>query len=106
MTVGLVTMPTHTLLTICDLVADQFPNATFDGMDLSPIQPDWVPENVSFMVDDIEHVAGWTYEEDKLDYIHIRHLIHSIKNRREMWKRIYRYFLLKPYPTQPCHAHH
>lgn len=71
-------------------VADSYPNARFDGMDLSPIQPDWVPENVSFMVDDIEHESGWTYPENKFDYIHVRHLIHSIKDRREMWKRIYR----------------
>lgn len=73
-------------------MADLYPNSTFDGMDLSPIQPDWVPQNVSFMVDDIEHEAGWTYGENELDYIHVRHLIHSIKDRREMWRRIYRYF--------------
>lgn len=67
-----------------------YPQAKFDGMDLSPIQPDWVPENVSFMVDDIEHEAGWTYAENELDYIHVRHLIHSIKDRNQMWNRIYR----------------
>ncbi|KID67733.1 hypothetical protein MAN_04491, partial [Metarhizium hybridum] len=78
----------------CVEMADLYPNSTFDGMDLSPIQPDWVPQNVSFMVDDIEHEAGWTYGENELDYIHVRHLIHSIKDRREMWRRIYSH--LKP----------
>lgn len=60
-------------------------------MDLSPIQPDWIPENVLFVVDDIEHEGGWTYEDNKFDYIHIRHTLHSIKNRKELWDRIYRY---------------
>ncbi|RFU80601.1 methyltransferase [Trichoderma arundinaceum] len=45
----------------CIELADMYPNATFHGMDLSPIQPDWVPENVLFVVDDIEHEAGWTH---------------------------------------------
>lgn len=63
-------------------------------MDLSPIQPDWVPENVEFFVDDIEHQNGWAYAENSFDYIHIRHTIHSIKDRPQMWKRIYEYALL------------
>jgi hypothetical protein len=72
------------------LVADMYPNAQFHGMDLSPIQPDWVPENVLFVVDDIEHEAGWTYPENSFDYIHIRHTCHSIKNRTELWNRVYK----------------
>ncbi|KAM0481038.1 hypothetical protein ACHAPX_003929 [Trichoderma viride] len=75
-------------------LADLYPNAQFHGMDLSPIQPDWVPENVLFVVDDIEHEAGWTYPENSFDYIHIRHTCHSIKNRTELWSRIYKH--LKP----------
>lgn len=70
-----------------------YPNSEFHGMDLSPIQPDWVPENALFVVDDIEHEAGWTYPENKFDYIHIRHTVHSIRNRKELWDRIYRYLL-------------
>jgi hypothetical protein len=65
-------------------------------MDLSPIQPDWVPENALFLVDDIEHEGGWTYPENKFDYIHIRHTIHSIRNRQQLWDRIYKYVMLKP----------
>ncbi|KAG6026985.1 hypothetical protein E4U19_002311 [Claviceps sp. Clav32 group G5] len=78
----------------CIELADMYPNSIFEGMDLSPIQPDWVPENVLFVVDDVEHESGWTYPEDKLDYVHVRHLIHSIKDRGQMWKRIYSH--LKP----------
>ncbi|KAJ4861908.1 S-adenosyl-L-methionine-dependent methyltransferase [Trichoderma camerunense] len=75
-------------------LADMYPNATFHGMDLSPIQPDWVPENVLFVVDDIEHDAGWTYPENSFDYIHIRHTVHSIRDRTELWDRVYKH--LKP----------
>ncbi|KAM3479570.1 hypothetical protein MY5147_001625 [Beauveria neobassiana] len=78
----------------CIELADIYPNTTFQGMDLSPIQPDWVPENVSFVVDDIEHAAGWTYDDNMFDYIHIRHIVHSIRDRQELWRRIYKH--LKP----------
>ncbi|KAI5464883.1 S-adenosyl-L-methionine-dependent methyltransferase [Mariannaea sp. PMI_226] len=78
----------------CIDLADEYPNVEFNGMDLSPIQPDWVPENVLFVVDDIEHEAGWTYPENKFDYIHIRHTVHSIRNRPQLWERVFRH--LKP----------
>ncbi|KAM4062786.1 methyltransferase [Hirsutella rhossiliensis] len=78
----------------CMEMADFYPKSRFHGMDLSPIQPDWVPENVEFFVDDIEHENGWTYAENSFDYIHVRHTIHSIKDRPQMWKRIYHH--LKP----------
>ncbi|XWW98430.1 hypothetical protein V2A60_006430 [Cordyceps javanica] len=51
-------------------------------------------ENVSFVVDDIEHEAGWTYDDDMFDYIHVRHIIHSIRDREQLWERIYKH--LKP----------
>lgn len=60
-------------------------------MDLSPIQPDWIPGNVSFVVDDIEHEAGWTYDENTFDYIHMRHTLHSVRDRIELFNRVYRY---------------
>ncbi|KAL3600231.1 hypothetical protein FPOAC2_04464 [Fusarium poae] len=78
----------------CIDLADMYPKSQFHGMDLSPIQPDWVPENALFFVDDIEHEAGWTYSEDSFDYIHIRHTLHSIKDREQLWDRIWKH--LKP----------
>ncbi|KAG6093798.1 hypothetical protein E4U30_004001 [Claviceps sp. LM220 group G6] len=63
----------------CIELANVYPNSIFEGMDLTAIQPDW-------------HESGWTYLEDKLDYVHVRHLIHSIKDRGQMWKRIYSHF--------------
>ncbi|KIL92120.1 hypothetical protein FAVG1_04527 [Fusarium avenaceum] len=78
----------------CIDLADNYPNSQFHGMDLSPIQPDWVPENAIFFVDDIEHEAGWTYPEETFDYIHIRHAVHSLKDRELVWDRIWKH--LKP----------
>lgn len=51
-------------------VADQFPGAEVIGTDLSPIQPQWVPPNVKFEVDDVED--DWTWPADHFDYIHER----------------------------------
>jgi len=35
-------------------VGDLFDSGNVLGVDLSPIQPEWVPPNVRFMVDDVE----------------------------------------------------
>ena len=42
-------------------IADLFPEAAVVGVDLSVIQPPWMPPNVRFYVDDVE--ANWTYRE-------------------------------------------
>ncbi|PWW76808.1 S-adenosyl-L-methionine-dependent methyltransferase [Tuber magnatum] len=59
-------------------VAESFPTAEVVGTDLSPIQPSWVPPNVSFQIDDAESV--WTFSRDSFDLIHIRHLNGGIKD--------------------------
>jgi len=66
-------------------VAEKYPNSTFRGIDLSPIQPSFVPKNVFFAVDDIED--EWVYEEGSLDYIHIRHTLFSIADRDTLLQR-------------------
>ncbi|KAE9572310.1 hypothetical protein CGMCC3_g11722 [Colletotrichum fructicola] len=38
-------------------VADVFPHAQVIGNDLSPIQPEWVPQNCKFEIDDVE--SAW-----------------------------------------------
>lgn len=74
-----------------DAVADLNPNSTFLGIDLSPIQPGEVPPNCHFMVDDIEHENGWDLEENHFDFIHLRHTLHSVRDRSELMQRAYRY---------------
>ncbi|ERF74816.1 hypothetical protein EPUS_03200 [Endocarpon pusillum Z07020] len=39
--------------------ADENPSATVTGVDLSPVQPRWIPPNCQFQIDDIEE--EWTY---------------------------------------------
>ncbi|KAJ0122913.1 methyltransferase [Diaporthe amygdali] len=73
-------------------MGDQFPAANVTGIDLSPIQPDWVPSNVHFVVDDAE--SEWLYPEDHFDYIHSRHTVMAIKD----WPKLYKQAMthLKP----------
>ncbi|KAL2021766.1 hypothetical protein VTK56DRAFT_6709 [Thermocarpiscus australiensis] len=66
-------------------MADESPRASVFGVDLSPIQPEWVPGNCRFHVDDYED--DWTYREDeKFDYIHGRALSGTVAD----WARFYR----------------
>lgn len=66
-------------------MADEFPGASVFGVDLSPIQPDWVPPNCRFHVDDYED--EWTYRDDeKFDYIHGRALSGTVAD----WPNFYR----------------
>ncbi|KAF2089174.1 S-adenosyl-L-methionine-dependent methyltransferase [Saccharata proteae CBS 121410] len=59
--------------------ADEHPTATVLGMDLSPIQPNMVPPNCSFEVDDANE--DWTYSR-KFDFIHCRQHHCAIKEKR------------------------
>ncbi|EGR48929.1 uncharacterized protein TRIREDRAFT_61284, partial [Trichoderma reesei QM6a] len=74
-------------------MADEFPSASVFGVDLSPIQPEWVPNNCRFHVDDYED--EWTYQEDeRFDYIHGR----ALSGTSADWPRFYRQVMnnLKP----------
>lgn len=51
-------------------MGDAFPSAQVTGIDLSPVQPVWVPPNVNFVVDDIEEDA-WG-RDGIFDYVHMR----------------------------------
>lgn len=64
--------------------ADAYPEAMVTGVDLSPIQPRWVPPNCHFMIDDIE--SPWGYPRDHFHFVHIRCLMGSIGN----WPALYR----------------
>ncbi|KAK4116927.1 S-adenosyl-L-methionine-dependent methyltransferase, partial [Canariomyces notabilis] len=63
-------------------MGDLFPSSNVLGVDLSPIQPEWVPPNVRFMVDDIE----WLHPRNYFDYVHSRHTVMAIKD----WPRLMR----------------
>ncbi|KAK4238335.1 Phosphoethanolamine N-methyltransferase [Achaetomium macrosporum] len=73
-------------------LGDRYPNTTITGIDLSPIQPNFVPENVHFFVDDFEE--EWVDPENKYDYIHLRHTLHSVRDPQLLLERVLRH--LKP----------
>ena len=74
--------------------ADLHPEAEVIGIDLSPIQPEYVPPNCRFIVDDIE--SEWPYDPatEQFDYIHLRTMCGSISDWDKLLGQIYKY--LKP----------
>ncbi|KAK2011625.1 S-adenosyl-L-methionine-dependent methyltransferase [Colletotrichum eremochloae] len=63
--------------------ADEFPSAEVIGVDISPIQPGWVPPNCRFQIDDFEE--EWTWPLEYFDYIHVRHLEACVSD----WPKLY-----------------
>ncbi|CCE32993.1 uncharacterized protein CPUR_06916 [Claviceps purpurea 20.1] len=68
--------------------ADRFPNASVTGTDISPCQPQWVPPNVSFEVDDAS--LEWTWDANHFDFIHMRYIVGGIQNWTALFKEAYR----------------
>ncbi|KAK3347047.1 S-adenosyl-L-methionine-dependent methyltransferase [Lasiosphaeria hispida] len=68
-------------------LGDDHPGAAeIVGNDLSPIQPDWCPPNVKFIVDDVE--LDWA-EPEPYDFIHLRHMAGSIKDWPRLVKQVF-----------------
>ncbi|KAG6054346.1 hypothetical protein E4U32_006979 [Claviceps aff. humidiphila group G2b] len=61
-------------------VGDKYPSAQVRGIDIAPIQPNWVPPNVSFLVDDCQ--KDWI--ERDVDLAHFRFMIPILKNTRQV----------------------
>ena len=74
------------------VVGDLYPSASVLGVDLSPIQPEWVPPNVQFMVDDVE--SPWLRPLNHFDYVHARHTVMAIRNWPKLMERVLEYGLL------------
>ncbi|KAF4952741.1 hypothetical protein FGADI_6493 [Fusarium gaditjirri] len=68
--------------------ADRHPNAEIIGTDLSPCQPEWVPPNVRFEIDDA--ALSWTWESNEFDFIHIRYIFGAIKDWSALFSEAYR----------------
>ncbi|TGZ77506.1 S-adenosyl-L-methionine-dependent methyltransferase [Ascodesmis nigricans] len=60
--------------------ADMHPASQVVGVDLAPIQTEWVYPNVKFELDDLE--KEWTFKKNYFSYIHSRMIGTSIKD----WK--------------------
>lgn len=75
----------------CMDMGDEYPSAQILGVDLSPIQPVWVPPNVKFMVDDVESI--WFEAENFYDLVHCRHTTPAFKNFPALLRTTYEYAL-------------
>ncbi|KAG6071167.1 hypothetical protein E4U16_006304 [Claviceps sp. LM84 group G4] len=68
--------------------ADRFPNASVIGTDISPCQPQWVPPNLSFEIDDA--TLEWTWGASHFDFIHIRYILGGIQDWTALFREAYR----------------
>lgn len=66
--------------------AQEHPEATVIGTDLSPIQPEFVPANCQFEINDAEEDWGFN---DHFDYIHARAIVTCFKNNRSIVQKIF-----------------
>ncbi|KAJ5180949.1 hypothetical protein N7492_004159 [Penicillium capsulatum] len=73
-------------------MADEFPSAEVTGVDLSPIQPGWVPPNLRFVIDDVNQ--DWSFPTNSYDFIHVRSLAGSVEHWPTFLRRCYEH--LKP----------
>ncbi|KAH6657156.1 S-adenosyl-L-methionine-dependent methyltransferase [Truncatella angustata] len=65
---------------------DKFPSAEVLGIDLSPIQPVWIPPNVKFLIDDCEE--DWL-NGDNYDLVHLRFMSPVLKNVPRMCQQAF-----------------
>ena len=65
-------------------MADRYATAEVIGVDIAACQPDWVPPNCVFEIDDIE--AQWLYKPDHFDFIHVREMLLAVRD----WDRLIR----------------
>jgi SAM-dependent methyltransferase len=72
-------------------VADHHPEAEVEGIDVSPIQPTWVPPNSQFILEDFN--SEWA-APNKYDFIHARELLGSVPDWISMYRKVYN--ALKP----------
>ncbi|KAF2454064.1 S-adenosyl-L-methionine-dependent methyltransferase [Lineolata rhizophorae] len=67
--------------------ADENPDTEVIGVDLSPIQPEFVPPNCKFEVDDC--CSPWTFPENHFDFIHVRCMFGSVSDWPKLYEEIY-----------------
>lgn len=69
-------------------VADKYPSAEVIGIDIAPVQPQWVPPNLNYEVDDLEQ--EWLYTPSSFDLIYVRFMFMAVRDWPEMLARAYR----------------
>lgn len=69
-------------------MGDKYPSAEIIGLDLSPIQPVWVPPTVRFLVDDVED--SWLAGDD-FDFVHLRNMVPILKSPISLLRKAFAY---------------
>ncbi|KAK7985196.1 S-adenosyl-L-methionine-dependent methyltransferase [Apiospora saccharicola] len=67
-------------------LAETYPSAVVIGTDLSPIQPEYVPQNCEFLIDDAED--EWVFSRP-FDYIHGRACATCFKRPQEIFRKAF-----------------
>jgi hypothetical protein len=81
-------------------VAEKHPQAIVKGIDVSPIQPFWVPPNVKFELDDFN--LPWQ-DSNKYDLVHARELLGSVPNWPKFYDQCFKSRLRIPQLRDPLH---
>ncbi|KAI1323971.1 S-adenosyl-L-methionine-dependent methyltransferase [Xylariaceae sp. FL0255] len=68
--------------------ADMNPESEVIGTDVSPSQPEWVPPNLKFEIEDC--TQPWTYPPNTFDFVHLRYLFGSITDWNQMYAEAFR----------------
>ncbi|MCJ1362712.1 hypothetical protein MMC16_001818 [Acarospora aff. strigata] len=71
-------------------MAELFPSASIIGTDLSPTQPNMIPSNVHFLIDDASE-PDWLYPPSHFSYIHTRILLGCFEDFRQIINRSFKY---------------
>ncbi|PTB40386.1 hypothetical protein M441DRAFT_81117 [Trichoderma asperellum CBS 433.97] len=66
--------------------ADKHKNAVVIGTDISPIQPQWVPPNLKFCIQNISH---WNFSNNDIDFVHCRLLNGCIPDWYTYFQKVY-----------------
>jgi SAM-dependent methyltransferase len=65
-------------------MAEKYVSASVIGVDTAAVQPNMVPPNLQFEIDDVE--SDWLWPKNSFDFIHARELILAIRD----WPRLVR----------------
>lgn len=72
------------------------------GVDISPIQPEFVPPNCRFELDDC--CSPWTYPTNYFDLIHVRCMFGSVADWPQLYREIYDHLEPGGYVSIPLRA--
>ncbi|CAG7562477.1 unnamed protein product [Fusarium equiseti] len=68
-------------------MADECSSAEVIGIDISAVQPTFVPPNCIFQIDDAQ--LDWTFEPNTFDFIHLRYIYGAIDDWRKLFRQAY-----------------